>query len=290
MRILVTGAEGQLGSDLVSFLEKRGHCVIPTDIEQLDVTDEKATADFICAVSPDAVIHCAAWTAVDAAEDIDNVEKVYKINAAGTMNVASACKALDCKLLYLSTDYVFGNDGFELLDPDNKDFEPQSVYAKSKLMGECAVSLKVKKFFVVRISWVFGSKGKNFVQTMLKLAETHDELKVVCDQVGRPTYTPDLARLLADMIESDKYGFYHATNEGEYISWADFAREIFVQTGLRTTVTDITTTEYNAPALRPLNSRLDTSKLSKNGFEPLPEWKDALRRYLKEINYGKNNC
>ena len=283
MKVLVTGAKGQLGCDVCAEIKKRGHEVIGIDIEELDITDENATFDFLTSASPDAVIHCAAWTAVDAAEDFENFEKVFKVNGRGTLNVAKACKAIDCKLLYLSTDYVFGNDGFELIDPENKDFEPQGIYAKSKLVGELAVMLNTKKYFIVRTSWVFGLYGKNFVSTMIRLAETHKELNVVSDQVGRPTYTPDLARLLADMIESDKYGFYHATNEGEYISWADFAREILNLAGFKTTVNDITTMEYNAPAQRPLNSRLDTAKLVRNGFEPLPEWKDALKRYLSAI-------
>ena len=295
MRILVTGAKGQLGIDVCAEIKKRGYECIGIDIEELDITDKNAVDTLLNRVNPDAVIHCAAWTAVDAAEETENIKKCFEVNARGTMNVAEACRDLDCKLLYLSTDYVFGDnrsvpnklcpDGkFDLsISPDCEDFEPQGVYAKSKLIGEIAVKEFVKKHFIVRISWVFGKNGKNFVDTMLKLAKTHDELRVVNDQVGRPTYTPDLARLLVDIIESERYGIYHATNEGENINWADYAREIFRLAGLNTKVIGISTEEYGALAQRPLNSRLDTSKLEECGFKLLPEWKDALKRYLSVL-------
>ena len=233
---------------------------------------------------PDAVIHCAAWTAVDAAEDADKQAKVQAINVQGTANIAAVCRELDCKMMYISTDYVFNGQGETPWDPDCKDYQPLNVYGQSKLGGELAVSGALEKYFIVRIAWVFGLNGSNFIKTMLKLSETHDTLRVVCDQIGTPTYTYDLARLLVDMIESEKYGYYHATNEGGYISWYDFACEIFRQAGRATKVQPVTTAEYGvSKAARPFNSRLDKSKLAANGFTPLPDWKDALARYLKEI-------
>ena len=238
----------------------------------------------ISAVHPDAVIHCAAWTAVDAAEDADKQAKVQAINVQGTANIAAVCRELDCKMMYISTDYVFNGQGETPWDPDCKDYQPLNVYGQSKLGGELAVSGALEKYFIVRIAWVFGLNGSNFIKTMLKLSETHDTLRVVCDQIGTPTYTYDLARLLVDMIESEKYGYYHATNEGGYISWYDFACEIFRQAGRATKVQPVTTAEYGvSKAARPFNSRLDKSKLAANGFTPLPDWKDALARYLKEI-------
>ena len=259
----------------------------------LDITDKEAVKRVIESVKPDAVIHCAAWTAVDMAEDDDKVAKVRAINAGGTQNIADVCKKLDCKMVYLSTDYVFDGQGTEPWDPDCKTYQPLNVYGQTKLEGELAVSETLDKYFIVRIAWVFGVNGKNFIKTMLNVGKTHDTLKVVSDQVGTPTYTYDLARLLVDMIETDKYGYYHVTNEGGYISWYDFTKEIFrqaVELGHteysedRLTVLPVTTAEYGlSKAKRPFNSRLDKSKLVKNGFTPLPTWQDALRRYLKEI-------
>ena len=235
-------------------------------------------------VRPDAVIHCAAWTAVDLAEDADKQPKVRAINVDGTAHLAAACKAQDCKMMYISTDYVFNGQGETPWQPDCKDYQPLNYYGETKLGGELAVSSALEKYFIVRIAWVFGLNGKNFIKTMLQLGKTHDKLRVVCDQIGTPTYTLDLARLLVDMIESDKYGYYHATNEGGYISWYEFACEIFRQAGLPVQVDAVTTAEYGASkAARPFNSRLDKSKLAENGFTPLPDWKDALSRYLKEL-------
>ena len=250
----------------------------------MDITNAAQVREVISAVHPDAVIHCAAWTAVDAAEDADKQAKVQAINVQGTANIAAVCKELDCKMMYISTDYVFNGQGETPWDPDCKDYQPLNVYGQSKLGGELAVSGALEKYFIVRIAWVFGLNGSNFIKTMLKLSETHDTLRVVCDQIGTPTYTYDLARLLVDMIESEKYGYYHATNEGGYISWYDFACEIFRQAGRATKVQPVTTAEYGvSKAARPFNSRLDKRKLAANGFTPLPDWKDALARYLKEI-------
>jgi len=230
------------------------------------------------------VIHCAAWTAVDLAEDEDNRDKVHAINAGGTKNIAQVCKALDCKMVYISTDYVFNGQGETPWEPDCKDYAPLSVYGASKLAGELAVAETLDKYFIVRIAWVFGKNGNNFIKTMLNLSKKYDTLRVVCDQIGTPTYTLDLSRLLVDMIETEKYGYYHATNEGGYISWHEFACEIFRQAGVQMTVNPVTTAEYGlSKAARPFNSRLDKSKLVKNGFTPLPTWQDALSRYLKEI-------
>lgn len=302
MKILVTGVAGQLGHDVMNELAARSHEGVGSDLAPaysgiadgsavtkaayvpMDITNAAQVREVISAVHPDAVIHCAAWTAVDAAEDADKQAKVQAINVQGTANIAAVCKELDCKMMYISTDYVFNGQGETPWDPDCKDYQPLNVYGQSKLGGELAVSGALEKYFIVRIAWVFGLNGSNFIKTMLKLSETHDTLRVVCDQIGTPTYTYDLARLLVDMIESEKYGYYHATNEGGYISWYDFACEIFRQAGRATKVQPVTTAEYGvSKAARPFNSRLDKSKLAANGFTPLPDWKDALARYLKEI-------
>ena len=302
MKILVTGVAGQLGHDVRNELAARGHEGVGSDLAPaysgiadgsavtkaayvpMDITNAAQVREVISAVHPDAVIHCAAWTAVDAAEDADKQAKVQAINVQGTANIAAVCKELDCKMMYISTDYVFNGQGETPWDPDCKDYQPLNVYGQSKLGGELAVSGALEKYFIVRIAWVFGLNGSNFIKTMLKLSETHDTLRVVCDQIGTPTYTYDLSRLLVDMIESEKYGYYHATNEGGYISWYDFACEIFRQAGRATKVQPVTTAEYGvSKAARPFNSRLDKSKLAANGFTPLPDWKDALARYLKEI-------
>ena len=290
MKVFVTGAAGQLGYDVMAQLRSRGHEAIGSDVLEsegilpLDITDEAAVERTLAAVQPDAVIHCAAWTAVDAAEDEENRAKVHAINADGTLYLAKACKALGCKMLYLSTDYVFGGQGEEPWQADCTDFAPLSVYGQSKLDGENAVRETLEKYFIVRIAWVFGLNGKNFVKTMVGLGRKYDTLRVVCDQIGTPTYTPDLARLLVDMIETDKYGHYHATNEGGFLSWADFASAIMEEAHLSAKVTPVTTAEYGlSKAARPFNSRLDKSKLTQNGFAPLPHWHDALKRYLKEI-------
>lgn len=279
MKVLVTGVKGQLGYDVVNELEKRGHTAIGTDVEEMDITDEGKVREVLDAEKPDAVIHCAAYTAVDAAED--NVELCRKINAEGTENIAKACKELGCKLLYVSTDYVFNGEGERPWEPDDER-EPLNVYGQTKYEGELAVEKYVEKFFIVRIAWVFGINGKNFIKTMLRLGEDHDELTVVADQIGSPTYTYDLARLLVDMIGSDKYGRYHATNEG-LCSWYDFAVEIFRQAGMDVRVHPVTSEEYPAKAKRPHNSRMDKAKLEENGFERLPDWKDALGRYLRAL-------
>lgn len=250
---------------------------------QLDITDKEAVKKVITEIKPDAVIHCAAWTAVDMAEDDDKVEKVRAVNAGGTQNIADVCKEIDCKMLYLSTDYVFDGQGTEPWQPDCKDYKPLNVYGQTKLEGELAVSSTLEKYFIVRIAWVFGLNGKNFIKTMINVGKTHDEVRVVNDQIGTPTYTYDLARLLVDMCKTEKYGYYHATNEGGYISWYDFCCEFYRQYGLKTKVTPVTTEEYGlSKAARPFNSRLDKSKLIKNCFTPLPTWQDAVSRYLKE--------
>lgn len=299
MKVFVTGVGGQLGFDVMNRLKAKGHEPIGSDIldssefsnyVKLDITDETAVKSVLCDIKPDAVIHCAAWTAVDAAEDEENTEKVFKINAKGTENIAKVCKELDCKMVYISTDYVFDGKGETPWDPDCKDYAPLSVYGKSKLEGEKAVSSILDKYFIVRIAWVFGLNGKNFIKTMLNVGAKYDTVRVVCDQIGTPTYTLDLARLLVDMVETEKYGYYHATNEGGYISWYDFTCEIFRQAGYNTKVVPVTTEEYGiSKAARPFNSRLDKSKLVKSGFEPLPDWKDALSRYLKEIEKSGTN-
>ena len=302
MKVFVTGVGGQLGHDVMNALHKRGYEGIGSDIQPeycgiqdgsavtempyipMDITDADMTERVITSVQPDVVVHCAAWTAVDLAEDDDKVEKVRAINAGGTRNIADVCKKLDCKMVYISTDYVFDGQGDKPWDPDCKDYKPLNVYGQTKLEGELAVAGTLEKYFIVRIAWVFGLNGKNFIKTMLNVGKTHDTVRVVCDQIGTPTYTLDLSRLLVDMIETEKYGYYHATNEGGYISWYDFACEIFRQAGYTTKVVPVTTQEYGlSKAARPFNSRLDKSKLAQMGFQPLPLWQDALRRYLKEI-------
>ena len=296
MKCLVTGTGGQLGYDVINELKKRGYEAIGSDISddadiKLDITDRAAVRKAITEISPDAVIHCAAWTAVDAAEDEENIPTVRAVNADGTKNIAEACKAVGCKMVYISTDYVFNGKGETPWKADCKDYAPLSVYGQTKLEGELAVSETLEKYFIVRIAWVFGKNGKNFVKTMLNVGKKYPEVRVVNDQIGTPTYTYDLARLLADMIETDKYGCYHATNEGGYISWYDFTCEIFRQAGYTAKVIPVTTEEYGlSKAARPFNSRLDKSKLAENGFEPLPEWQDALKRFLGEIGeeYGTN--
>ena len=312
MKVLVTGVAGQLGHDVMNELAKRGYEGIGSDIAesyngiqdgtpvvsmpyvQMDITDKASVEKVLTEVNADAVIHCAAWTAVDLAEDEDKKDKVHAVNAEGTKNIAEVCKKLDSKMVYTSTDYVFNGQGEEPWQPDCKDYQPLNVYGQSKLDGELAVSETLDKYFIVRIAWVFGKNGNNFIKTMLKVGKNHDKLRVVNDQIGTPTYTFDLARLLVDMIETDKYGYYHATNEGGYISWYDFTKEIFCQAVEqghteygedRITVDPVTTAEYGvSKAARPFNSRLDKKKLVENGFTPLPTWQDALGRYLKELN------
>lgn len=260
-----------------------GSSVTSMPYVQMDITDGEAVASVLAEVKPDVVVHCAAWTAVDAAEDEENKEKVFAINAKGTENIAKACKELDCKMIYISTDYVFDGQGERPWEPDDKNYAPLNVYGESKLQGELAVSSILEKYFIVRIAWVFGLNGKNFIKTMINVGKTHDEVRVVNDQIGTPTYTYDLSRLLVDMAETDKYGYYHATNEGGYISWYDFCVEFYKQYGLETRVTPVTTAEYGlSKAARPFNSRLDKSKLVEAGFTPLPTWQDAVSRYLKE--------
>lgn len=301
MRVFVTGVAGQLGHDVMNECAKRGYEGIGTDLKEtysgiqdgsyvttapyvsLDITNAEAVEKTITELHPDVIVHCAAWTAVDAAEEKKDL--VMKINVDGTQNIANAAKAIDAKMVYISTDYVFNGQGTTPWDPDCKDYAPLSVYGESKLGGELAVSKTLDKYFIVRIAWVFGLNGNNFIKTMLKVGKTHDTVKVVNDQIGTPTYTLDLARLLVDMIETEEYGYYHATNEGGYISWYDFTKEIYKQAGYTTNVLPVTTEEYGiSKAARPFNSRLDKSKLVKHGFTPLPDWKDALARYLKEIN------
>ncbi|MDD2958205.1 MAG: dTDP-4-dehydrorhamnose reductase [Lachnospiraceae bacterium] len=293
MKVLVTGAKGQLGHDCVNELEKRNHEAIGVDIQEMDITDSASVEKVIKEINPDAVIHCAAWTAVDAAEDEDKKAKVLAINAVGTENIAKVCKELGCKMMYISTDYVFDGQGSEPWQPDCKDYKPLNVYGETKLAGELAVSGNLDNYFIVRIAWVFGKNGNNFIKTMINLGKNHDTIRVVSDQVGTPTYTYDLSRLLIDMIETDKYGYYHATNEGGYISWYDFTTEIFRQAAAagheeyaKISVIPVTTAEYGASkAKRPFNSRLDKSKLTENGFALLPSWQDAVARYLKELEF-----
>lgn len=304
MKVLVTGVAGQLGHDVMNELHKRGYEGVGSDIApqysgaddgtavtkmdyvQMDITNSQEVTETIKKVNPDVVVHCAAWTAVDLAEESENKEKVMAINVGGTENIAKVCKELDCKMVYISTDYVFDGYGTKPWEEDCKDYAPLNVYGESKLMGEKVVSLNLEKYFIVRIAWVFGVNGNNFIKTMLNVGKKFDTLKVVNDQIGTPTYTYDLSRLLVDMIETDKYGYYHATNEGGYISWYDFACEIFRQAGYKTKVNPVTTEEYGvSKARRPFNSRLKKTKLVENGFTPLPDWKDALSRYLKEIDY-----
>ncbi len=302
MRIFVTGVNGQLGHDVVNELIKRGHTVVGSDISDkyngisdgsfvttntyrgLDITNKEQVNEVLLDIKPEAIIHCAAWTAVDLAEDEDKKAKVYNINVNGTKYLATVAKQIDAKMLYLSTDYVFNGQGDKPWKPDDKEFEPLNYYGETKLLGEKAISNILNKFFIVRIAWVFGLNGNNFIKTMINVGKTHDEVRVVNDQIGTPTYTYDLARLLVDMIETNKYGYYHATNEGGYISWYDFTKEIYKQYGLNTKVVPVSTKEYGlSKAARPFNSRLDKSKLIENGFKPLPDYKDAIARYLKEV-------
>ena len=313
MKVFVTGVAGQLGHDVMNELAGRGYEGVGSDLKEeysgikdgtpvetmpyvpMDITDQSSVEKVLSEVRPNVVVHCAAWTAVDLAEDEDKKEKVRAINVDGTKHIAQMCKKLDCKMIYLSTDYVFDGQGETPWEPDCKDYKPLNVYGETKLAGELAVSETLEKYFIVRIAWVFGKNGKNFIKTMLNVGKTHDTLTVVDDQIGTPTYTFDLARLLVDMLETEKYGYYHATNEGGYISWYDFTKEIFrqaVEMGHteysedRLTVKPVTTAEYGVSrAARPFNSRLDKSKLVENGFTPLPTWQDALARYLKEIEF-----
>ncbi len=283
MKIAVTGATGQLGTDVAAELKKRGHEVFGLGSADMDITDLTSVSTVLNGIRPDAVIHCAAWTAVDAAEEIENREKVFAVNSQGTENIAKVCKDLDCKMLYISTDYVFSGEGEQPWQPDCKDFSPLNIYGESKLRGELAVADILEKYFIVRIAWVFGFYGKNFVKTMLNIAKTHGTVRVVNDQIGTPTYTADLAVLLADMIITEKYGYYHATNEGGYISWYDFTEEIYRLAGLDTKVVPVTTAEYGlSKARRPFNSRLDRTKLAASGFDPLPTWQNALKRFIDE--------
>lgn len=294
MRFFVTGVGGQLGHDVLNELDKRGYEAVGTDIldevnnsfpyVKLDITNEAEVAKAVATIKPDVIVHCAAWTAVDAAEDEENRDKVRAINSEGTRYIAQAARTAGAKMIYISTDYVFDGQGERPWQPDDRNYAPLNVYGQSKLDGEFAVSGILDKYFIVRIAWVFGKNGKNFIKTMLNVGKTHDEVRVVNDQVGTPTYTYDLARLLVDMAETEKYGYYHATNEGGYISWYDFTCEIYRQAGLSTKVTPVTTAEYGlSKAARPFNSRLDKSKLTENGFTPLPTWQDALSRYLEEL-------
>ena len=311
MKVFVTGVAGQLGHDVMNELAKRGYEGIGSDVKEvysgvadgtpvtampyvpMDITDRASVEKVLKEAAPDVVVHCAAWTAVDLAEDEDKKETVRKVNAEGTRNIALTCRDLGCKMVYISTDYVFDGQGTEPWDPDCKDYKPLNVYGETKLEGELAVSENLEKYFIVRIAWVFGKNGKNFIKTMLNLGKTHDQIRVVSDQIGTPTYTLDLAVLLVDMIETEKYGYYHATNEGGYISWYDFTKEIFrqaIEAGHKeyekVTVTPVTTEEYGvSKAKRPFNSRLDKSKLTANGFNLLPTWQDAVKRYLAEIDF-----
>ena len=286
MKVLVTGVKGQLGFDVVKELKKRGYDAVGVDINEMDITDAEKVTEVITDVNPDVVVHCAAWTAVDAAEDEENIPKVRAINVSGTQNIADVCKNINCKMIYISTDYVFNGLGTEPWQADCRDYDPLCVYGQTKLEGELAVSQTLDKYFIVRIAWVFGKNGNNFIKTMLNVGKKFDTVRVVNDQIGTPTYTYDLARFLVDMAETDKYGYYHVTNEGGYISWYDFTCEIFKQVGYDTEVVPVTTEEYGlSKAARPFNSRLDKSKLTENGFKPLPVWQDALERYLKEIDF-----
>ena len=307
MKVFVTGVAGQLGHDVMNELYKRGHQAIGSDISEmysginddspvvnmpyvsLDITDKEKVEEVLTEIKPDAIVHCAAWTAVDLAEEKENIEKVRNINSYGTANIAKTSRKIDAKMLYLSTDYIFDGEGETPWQEDFEEYKPLNIYGQTKLEGEEFVRKYLEKFFIVRIAWVFGVNGNNFVKTMLKLAKTHDNLKVVSDQIGTPTYTYDLARLLVDMIETEKYGIYNATNEGGYISWYDFACEIFKQAGYKVKVNPVSTKEYGqSKAKRPYNSRLDKSKLADNGFKPLPTWQDALRRYLEVLNDSKS--
>ena len=297
MKVLVTGTSGQLGYDVMMELKKRGHEGIGADRSDsdaefehviLDITDAKKVSEVVNKIKPDAIVHCAAWTNVDGAEDPNNRDLVMAVNVEGTANLVKAAKEVDAKFMYISTDYVFNGQGERPWQPDDKDYAPLNVYGESKLNGELEVSKILDKYFIVRIAWVFGKNGNNFIKTMIKVGETHDTVEVVADQVGTPTYTFDLARLLVDMIETDKYGYYHATNEGGYISWADFAEEIYKDAGMDVKVVAVSTEDYEKKAgktvaKRPFNSRLDKAKLKEAGFKPLPEWQDAVKRYISEL-------
>ncbi|MCI6997409.1 MAG: dTDP-4-dehydrorhamnose reductase [Eubacterium sp.] len=283
MRALVTGVKGQLGHDVMKELAKRGYEGVGVDVEEMDITDAAAVDRVIKESKVDSVVHCAAWTAVDAAED--NVEICRKVNALGTENIAKVCKELDIPMIYFSTDYVFDGQGTRPWEPDDPVVEPLNVYGLTKFEGEQAVEKYLDKYYIVRIAWVFGVNGKNFIKTMLNLGKTHDTLTVVNDQVGTPTYTYDLSRLVVDMLEKEEYGKYHVTNEGGYISWYDFAKEIFRQAGMDVTVNPVSSDAYPAKAKRPANSRLEKKKLDEHGFDRLPTWQDALSRYLKEIEF-----
>ena len=302
MKVFVTGVGGQLGHDVMNELAKRGYEGIGSDIAQtysgiadgsavtqmqyvpMDITNEVQVNEVLKSVAPDVIVHCAAWTAVDLAEDEDKKEKVFAINAKGTENIAHVAREINAKMVYISTDYVFNGQGTSPWKPDCKDYQPLNVYGESKLQGELAVANTLEKYFIVRIAWVFGLNGKNFIKTMLNVGSSHDTVRVVYDQIGTPTYTLDLSRLLVDMVETEKYGYYHATNEGGFISWYEFTKEIYKQAGLPTKVLPVTTAQYGiSKAARPFNSRLDKSKLVENGFKPLPTWQDALNRYLREI-------
>ena len=297
MKVLVTGTSGQLGYDVMMELMRRGHVGVGADRSEteakfehvrLDITDRERVFEVMRELKPDAVVHCAAWTNVDAAEAPENYDKVMAVNVEGTRNLAEACRECGAKMMYISTDYVFNGEGDEPWEPDCKVYAPLNVYGKSKLLGELAVAENLREYFIVRIAWVFGKNGKNFIRTMMEVGRGRDEVTVVDDQIGTPTYTEDLARLLVDMIEIDKYGYYHATNEGGYISWAEFAREIYKAAGMEVKVKPVSTTEYEAKvgkavAKRPFNSRLSKAKLIENGFEPLPDWRDAVKRYIREL-------
>ena len=299
MKVLVTGTSGQLGYDVMMELEKRGHVGIGADRSDseadfehvvLDITDADKVSEVVNEIKPDAIVHCAAWTNVDGAEAPENYDKVMAVNVEGTANLAKAAKEIDAKFMYISTDYVFNGQGERPWEPDDKDYAPLNVYGESKLKGELEVSKTLDKYFIVRIAWVFGKNGNNFIKTMIKVGETHEQVEVVADQIGTPTYTFDLARLLVDMIETDKYGYYHATNDGGYISWAEFAEEIYKQAGMDVKVKAVSTEEYEAKAgktvaKRPFNSRLDKAKLKEAGFEPLPDWRDAVKRYILDRQY-----
>ncbi len=303
MKIFVTGVNGQLGHDVMNELAKRGYEGVGSDLKpeysgvmdgspvttlpyvSMDITDRAQVEKVLTEVHPDVIVHCAAWTAVDLAEDEDKKPKVKAINVDGVQNIADMAKALDAKMIYISTDYVFNGQGTEPWKPDCKEYAPLNYYGETKLGGELAVSGTLEKYFIVRIAWVFGLNGKNFIKTMLNVGKTHDQVRVVNDQVGTPTYTLDLSRLLVDMLETEKYGYYHATNEGGYISWYDFTKEIYRQAGLDTEVLPVTTEEYGlSKAARPFNSRLDKSKLVESGFRPLPTWQDAVARYLAALS------
>ena len=306
MKVLVTGVSGQLGYDVVNNLISRGYEAIGSDIHkmyngvadgspvttaqyiEMDITEKNSVNNVLTELKPDVIIHCAAWTAVDAAEKEENRVRVDAINHIGTRNIANAAKSIDAKMVYISTDYVFDGQGTRPWEPDDKSFAPLNVYGQSKLDGEFAVSKLLEKFFIVRIAWVFGKNGKNFIKTMLRIGKNREFVTVVDDQIGTPTYTFDLARLLVDMVETEKYGFYHVTNseiDGQYISWADFTQWIYDVAGYSTKVNKVTTMEYGASvAARPFNSRLDKKKLVEAGFMPLPTWKDAVKRYMRELD------